>query len=44
MGGTAGLVDAGGRLRCLPCHWPNIVDRMGGMDGFFAARLVHSRK
>lgn len=28
--------DADGWLRTLPCHWPE----RGGMDGFFAARLV----
>jgi 16S rRNA (cytosine967-C5)-methyltransferase len=26
-------------LRSLPCHWPDSEARMGGLDGFFAARL-----
>jgi 16S rRNA (cytosine967-C5)-methyltransferase len=28
-----------GELRTLPCHWPDLDPRMGGLDGFFAARL-----
>ena len=28
-----------GELRTLPCHWPDADARMGGLDGFFAARL-----
>jgi 16S rRNA (cytosine967-C5)-methyltransferase len=39
-GGDSQLISAHGDLRCLPCHWPNPVDRLAGMDGFFAARLV----
>ncbi|MBO6783263.1 MAG: methyltransferase [Alphaproteobacteria bacterium] len=31
-------VTPDGMLRTLPCHWPE----RGGMDGFFAARLVRS--
>ncbi len=31
-----------GDLRCLPCHLPHAVDRMAGLDGFFAARLVYT--
>lgn len=38
--GLAGLVTAQGDLRTLPCHWPDPEPRMGGLDGFFAARLV----
>ncbi len=36
VGGLAELVTADGDLRTLPCHLPE----MGGMDGFYAARLV----
>lgn len=36
VGGLAELISASGDLRCLPCH---LGDR-GGMDGFFAARLI----
>ena len=36
VGGLAELVSADGDLRTLPCHLPD----MGGMDGFYAARLV----
>jgi len=39
-GGDAALIDAAGDLRCLPCHWPDSSDRLAGLDGFFAARLV----
>jgi 16S rRNA (cytosine967-C5)-methyltransferase len=37
-GEIAGLdefIDSNGDLRTLPCHWPEL----GGMDGFYAARL-----
>ena len=30
---------AGRRLRTLPCHLPHADPRMGGLDGFYAARL-----
>jgi 16S rRNA (cytosine967-C5)-methyltransferase len=33
--GQSQFVTAEGDLRTLPCHWPDL----GGMDGFFAARL-----
>ncbi len=36
IGGLAEAITPDGDLRTLPCHW---ADR-GGMDGFFAARLV----
>lgn len=38
IGGFAECVSAEGDLRTLPCHLAN----MGGLDGFFAARLVHA--
>jgi 16S rRNA (cytosine967-C5)-methyltransferase len=34
--GLAECLDANGDLRSLPCHF----SRLGGMDGFYAARLV----
>ncbi|MDC7788625.1 transcription antitermination factor NusB [Rhodoplanes sp. TEM] len=38
--GLAGLVGPAGELRTLPAAWPDPEPRMGGLDGFFAARLV----
>lgn len=40
--GQAGFLTAAGDLRTLPCHWPSPDARMGGLDGFFAARLKRS--
>lgn len=40
FGGLDGLVSRDGDLRTLPCYWPNSDPRLGGMDGFYAARLV----
>jgi 16S rRNA (cytosine967-C5)-methyltransferase len=40
IGGDGQVLTPQGDLRCLPCYWPNAVDRLAGMDGFFAARLV----
>jgi 16S rRNA (cytosine967-C5)-methyltransferase len=37
--GTAELLAADGSLRTLPCGWPDSEPHMGGLDGFFAARL-----
>jgi 16S rRNA (cytosine967-C5)-methyltransferase len=34
--GADDFITADGDLRTLPCHWPEI----GGLDGFYAARLV----
>jgi 16S rRNA (cytosine967-C5)-methyltransferase len=36
IGGLAEAITRDGDIRTLPCHW---ADR-GGMDGFFAARLI----
>jgi 16S rRNA (cytosine967-C5)-methyltransferase len=36
IGGLAEAITADGDVRTLPCHWGD----QGGMDGFFAARLV----
>lgn len=38
MAGIAGLLDGDGWLRSRPDHWPE----HGGLDGFFAARLVRA--
>jgi 16S rRNA (cytosine967-C5)-methyltransferase len=38
--GQPDFLTADGDLRTLPCHWPSADPRMGGLDGFFAARLV----
>ncbi len=40
IGGEAGLIGESGDLRCLPSHWPDESDRLAGLDGFFASRLV----
>jgi 16S rRNA (cytosine967-C5)-methyltransferase len=36
---AAEFVTPAGDLRTLPCNWPASEPRMGGLDGFFAARL-----
>lgn len=36
------LINAAGELRTLPSHMPNEDARLGGLDGFFAARLVRT--
>ncbi|WJR78484.1 RsmB/NOP family class I SAM-dependent RNA methyltransferase [Bradyrhizobium sp. NP1] len=40
VAGLASIITAGGDLRTLPCHLPNEDPRLGGLDGFYAARLV----
>jgi 16S rRNA (cytosine967-C5)-methyltransferase len=37
--GIAEFLTPAGDLRTLPCHWSDSAPRMGGLDGFFAARL-----
>jgi 16S rRNA (cytosine967-C5)-methyltransferase len=37
--GLEDLVDSAGDLRTLPCQLPDSHEQMGGMDGFYAARL-----
>ena len=37
--GLGHLIDASGDLRTLPCHLPDSVPQMGGIDGFYAAKL-----
>ena len=34
------LITPEGDLRTLPCHLPHADPRLGGLDGFFAARLI----
>ena len=40
VAGRAELINAAGELRTLPQHLPDEDPRMGGLDGFFAARLA----
>jgi 16S rRNA (cytosine967-C5)-methyltransferase len=39
VNGLAELLTPDGDLRTLPCHLPDSEPRLGGMDGFYAARL-----
>jgi 16S rRNA (cytosine967-C5)-methyltransferase len=40
VAGLSEIVTAEGDLRTLPCHLPHQDPRLGGLDGFYAARLV----
>jgi 16S rRNA (cytosine967-C5)-methyltransferase len=40
VGGLTELVSPAGDLRTLPCHLPAADQRLAGLDGFYAARLV----
>ncbi|MEH2586242.1 RsmB/NOP family class I SAM-dependent RNA methyltransferase [Bradyrhizobium sp. AZCC 1721] len=40
VAGLSEIVTASGDLRTLPCHLPHDDPRLGGLDGFYAARLV----
>ena len=42
VGGLDMLISADGDLRTLPSHCPASDPRLGGLDGFYAARLVKS--
>jgi 16S rRNA (cytosine967-C5)-methyltransferase len=42
VAGLAEIVTTDGDLRTLPCHLPHDDPRLGGLDGFYAARLVKS--
>jgi 16S rRNA (cytosine967-C5)-methyltransferase len=42
VAGLAEIVTRDGDLRTLPCHLPHDDPRLGGLDGFYAARLVKS--
>jgi 16S rRNA (cytosine967-C5)-methyltransferase len=39
VGGIEGIITPDGDLRTLPCHLGDPDPRMGGLDGFFAARF-----
>ena len=40
VGGLTEIINGDGDLRTLPCHLPHEDPRLGGLDGFYAARLV----
>jgi 16S rRNA (cytosine967-C5)-methyltransferase len=40
VAGLGEIVTVDGDLRTLPCHLPHRDPRLGGLDGFYAARLV----
>lgn len=40
VAGLDEIITAEGDLRTLPCHLPHPDPRLGGLDGFYAARLV----
>jgi 16S rRNA (cytosine967-C5)-methyltransferase len=40
VAGLTEILTAEGDLRTLPCHLPHHDPRLGGLDGFYAARLV----
>jgi 16S rRNA (cytosine967-C5)-methyltransferase len=42
VAGLAEIITPEGDLRMLPCHLPHADPRLGGLDGFYAARLVKS--
>ncbi|MEH6951861.1 RsmB/NOP family class I SAM-dependent RNA methyltransferase [Nitrobacter sp. NHB1] len=42
VAGLEDIVTPAGDLRTLPCHLPHDDPRMGGLDGFYAARLTKS--
>jgi 16S rRNA (cytosine967-C5)-methyltransferase len=42
VAGLTEILTAEGDLRTLPCHLPHSDPRLGGLDGFYAARLVKS--
>jgi 16S rRNA (cytosine967-C5)-methyltransferase len=42
VAGLAEILTPEGDLRTLPCHLPHADARLGGLDGFYAARLVKS--
>ncbi|MBR0935243.1 RsmB/NOP family class I SAM-dependent RNA methyltransferase [Bradyrhizobium jicamae] len=42
VAGLEEIITADGDLRTLPCHLPHADPRLGGLDGFYAARLVKS--
>ncbi|MBI5262623.1 MAG: methyltransferase domain-containing protein [Bradyrhizobium sp.] len=42
VAGLSEVITAEGDLRTLPCHLPHRDPRLGGLDGFFASRLIKS--
>ena len=42
VAGLSEILTANGDLRTLPCQLPHTDPRLGGLDGFYAARLVKS--
>ncbi len=40
VAGLSEIITSEGDLRTLPCHLPRPEPRLGGLDGFYAARLV----
>ena len=42
VAGLTEILTPDGDLRTLPCHLPHDDPRLGGLDGFYAARLVKS--
>ena len=42
VGGLAEFLTPAGDLRTLPCHLPDSNPQLGGLDGFYAARLRRS--
>ena len=42
VAGLTEVLTGDGDLRTLPCHLPHADPRLGGLDGFYAARLVKS--
>jgi len=42
VAGLSDIITAKGDLRTLPCHLAHDDPRLGGLDGFYAARLVKS--
>jgi 16S rRNA (cytosine967-C5)-methyltransferase len=42
VAGLTEILNPEGDLRTLPCHLPHQDPRLGGLDGFYAARLVKS--
>jgi 16S rRNA (cytosine967-C5)-methyltransferase len=42
VAGLSEILTPDGDLRTLPCHLPDADPRLGGLDGFYAARLVKS--
>lgn len=39
IGGCGEMITPDGDLRTLPCHLPNEISSLSGLDGFYAARL-----